>query len=513
MEFKEMQEAVTINEVAFDGCSEQPVDLDFTLPDYCPDISRILKCQVNPRVTGYQFNSDSLTVEGITAIRLLYVGEGSGCVRSYNHSLPFTANFAIKKMADNPVVRTKIKVDYMNCRAISQRRVDLHGAFSVCAKVYVKKREQLIVGAQGAGIQLKKTQSTVSSIIGSVDRSFNVTEMLHIGQNNAPVEQVISHNAVAVMNEFKAIPNKVLAKGELLIKVLYASDLAEGLMDITEHSVPISQIIDIEGVDEDSMCDVRFEVINADVTPRLDSNGDYRMLSVDVRINAYARAFKEMDISILSDAYSTDCELIMEQKPVKLEKVAAMVKDTFLSRQTFDMPEDGVERVIDLWCEAEVTNFKEEDNGYRIDGNLDICMLACDIQGTASYYERKSEFEYMCEIRNMPQNSRCEADMTVVAVSFSLTAANTIEVRCEMKVDAMIYSVSNEHTICSLQPDESKPYKKDDVAALTIYYADEGENIWDIAKKYKTSVEAVSKENNLDDEVLRGKEMLLIPIC
>lgn len=507
-----MQEVVTINEVAFDGCSEQPVDLDFTLPDYCPDISRILKCQLNPRVTGYRFSGDSLTVEGVAGIRLLYVGEGGGSVRSYSHSVPFTAQYALKGVPENPLVRVKTKVDYLNCRAISQRRVDLHGAFSVCARVYVQKKEQVTTGAQGAGVQLKKASVTVSSIIGSADRGFNVAEMLHVGQNNSPIEQVISYSAVAVMNEFKAIPNKILAKGELLIRVLYASDVAKGIMDITEHSVPISQIIDIDGVDEDSVCDVRFDVVSSDVTPRIDSNGDWRMLAVDVRINAAARAFKEMEIPVLTDAYSTEYELNVEQKPVKLERVATVKHDTFLAKQAFDLPEDGVERVIDLWCEADSLNLKEEEGGYKITGDLKICMLACDIQGTPSYYERKSDYEYMCEVRGMPQNSRCEADVTVVAASFSLTAANTIEVRCEMKVDALVFAVSNEKVICSLQPDEGKPVSKDE-AALTIYYADEGENVWDIAKKYKTSVEAVFKENNLDSEVMAKKAMLLIPIC
>ena len=42
MDFQVTQETVAINEILFEGSSEQPVDLDITLPDYCPDISRIL---------------------------------------------------------------------------------------------------------------------------------------------------------------------------------------------------------------------------------------------------------------------------------------------------------------------------------------------------------------------------------------------------------------------------------------------------------------------------------------
>ena len=48
--------------------------------------------------------------------------------------------------------------------------------------------------------------------------------------------------------------------------------------------------------------------------------------------------------------------------------------------------------------------------------------------------------------------------------------------------------------------------------ALKIYYADEGEGVWDIAKRYNTSVEAIMEENELEGEVLEQRGMLLIPI-
>ena len=52
MDYMLNREALAAGEVLYDGSQEQPVDLDISLPDYCPDIQRILKCQVYPRITG-----------------------------------------------------------------------------------------------------------------------------------------------------------------------------------------------------------------------------------------------------------------------------------------------------------------------------------------------------------------------------------------------------------------------------------------------------------------------------
>lgn len=75
MELKVSHDTVSINEVIFEGSAEQPVDLDINLPDYCPDISRILKCRLMPAVSVRQITGDRLQVEGKTQVSILYVDD------------------------------------------------------------------------------------------------------------------------------------------------------------------------------------------------------------------------------------------------------------------------------------------------------------------------------------------------------------------------------------------------------------------------------------------------------
>jgi len=47
---------------------------------------------------------------------------------------------------------------------------------------------------------------------------------------------------------------------------------------------------------------------------------------------------------------------------------------------------------------------------------------------------------------------------------------------------------------------------------VKLYFGIENENVWDIAKRYSTSVDAVMEENELNGEKLENGGMLLIPI-
>ena len=47
MEQKNLTMPVTVNETVLKETAEIPVDTDYTLPDYCPEISKILKCKTD----------------------------------------------------------------------------------------------------------------------------------------------------------------------------------------------------------------------------------------------------------------------------------------------------------------------------------------------------------------------------------------------------------------------------------------------------------------------------------
>ena len=54
--------------------------------------------------------------------------------------------------------------------------------------------------------------------------------------------------------------------------------------------------------------------------------------------------------------------------------------------------------------------------------------------------------------------------------------------------------------------------QRDGDYAIKLYFGVENEDVWEIAKRYSTSVEAVMEENELSGDKLGEGGMLLIPI-
>ena len=58
---------------------------------------------------------------------------------------------------------------------------------------------------------------------------------------------------------------------------------------------------------------------------------------------------------------------------------------------------------------------------------------------------------------------------------------------------------------------EDKPLTPRGAGCLTLYFPVDGEEVWEIAKRYGTSPAAIQAENGLGDDSAVGTGMLLIP--
>jgi LysM repeat protein len=60
--------------------------------------------------------------------------------------------------------------------------------------------------------------------------------------------------------------------------------------------------------------------------------------------------------------------------------------------------------------------------------------------------------------------------------------------------------------------DENLKKVRDGDYSIKLYYGIQNEDVWDIAKRYSTSVDEIVKENDLESNIIQKDGMILIPI-
>lgn len=509
MEIKIKKELINICELMFENTSEQAVDGDITLPDYCPDIKRILKCMVTPCLNSAQCVGDRVTVDANAFVQVIYVDDNNN-IFCYDKTFPFSKTVELGKQIDNPVTDVKLKTAYANTRAVSQRRIDIHASVGISIRITGKKEVELIADAENCGIQLLKNCNFASDFIGQTVKSFTLNEVMEIGKSKAPVRQIIRQKATPVIGEIKVIANKILIKGEIGVSVLYCIDNADGGYETYENAMPISQIIELDGIEETSDYFARLSIASLNIIPKADSSGEKRLFDVTASVCAVIKSDKKIDTAFPCDCYSTMYSVKSEKRLVTFEKIVNNTDDLIMVKKSEEFLNIAIKEIIAVWCDDVVTTYTCVGDELKIIGSTMVSILAIDTSGQPFYAERNVSFEKVKNVENGCKNLICNTDAVVSAVGFVLTDSNKTDLRVEIRLRTSLSRKETAEILTDIQCDTSE-IKEKKYSVLTIYFPDDGEMLWNIARKFGTTVDAIKSENEINEKNISQKCMLLIP--
>lgn len=360
-------------------------------------------------------------------------------------------------------------------------------------------------------VELKRKIVKHSRPIANVSRTFTVKEELDVGYGKDSVGAIVRADGACVVTDSKVIANKVILKAELNGHILYTSDNKANNANIMEFTLPISQIVDVEGVDENSQCRLMLNVNGITPEVRANNEGEARVIALAVELCCNAVAYKNNEVPVVTDMYSTKYESTYTAKPVLFERLNAVMENEHTIKNTYEMPNNEIENVLDVWSDVVIKNAKVENNELVVSGTIRTCMLAEQGDGETACVERTGDLEYRARVDNPGENISVNCDALVKDTQYSVIGKDKIEVRSTLFFNVGIFSVGRENVLTEIAVNEKSEKKTEDNAALIIYFAEENESVWDIAKRYNTSAKMIANSNDLSGEIVENQCMLLIP--
>jgi hypothetical protein len=510
MDYMLERERIAVGEILFDGCQEQPIDIDVNLPDYCPDIQRILKCQIYPKISSRSITGDRLMLDGSYTVKIFYLDPEGKCVRCHECDDSYTAEIALKQQAENAMVSAFARVEYVNCRASSPRRLNVHGSFSLCAKVISTGQCEMVSNICGSDVEQQKLQTTANELVGFAQQQFSVDEVLELGQGKPPADAIVRSDAYVVLQDCKIAAGKLMTKGEANVKFLYRTVEENGELETMEYSLPFTQMLDCDGVTDDCTCFISMNVVSADAQIKNDYSGDKTFFDTQVKISATAKAYRQKKIVLVNDAFSRSYDMNIDAKQRTMESFAESVQDTVYHKAELTQEGTAITKVIDVWSEMASATASFADGKMKLKGKYNLCVLARNEQNAPFYFERMIDFEHELSC-SAEGDLKCEPEVTTGAISYRISGSG-IEIKTEIFIRAEIVRRITFKSVTAVTADETKPVARDTSASLCLYFADAGESVWDIAREYRTSMASVCAENGITGDVVENRGMLLIPM-
>lgn len=511
MNLKINRETIPTEEIIYNGLQEQGVELDYILPDYCPDIFRLIRCEVIPTVADYSIMGSSLSYELCCEIRLIYCGEEGSALQCITQKQTYTKTVDLGKAPESPEAVISPKTDHVNFRAVNKRRLDMRGAVSIRICVSGEKKQEVICDAEGLNIQLKKSPMRYTSQKLCADKTIQLSEETEISAAQPPVLSIIRCDMKICNCEKKIISGKLLAKGDISLNILYSSQNGPEPLELT---VPFSQIVDMDGIDETFTCNVIAKTLGCNITLIADKNGENRTLRIEPEIKLICRCVKISEAMIVCDAYSTIYPCDTEFSEIHTDQPPEIYAESFRNTAKLAEGDSVPAKIFSMWCSPKNINTRlgNDRKSVVISGMLTYSMAAEDSTGSVTMPDRDEAFEETINIGDDLSHAAISAEISDISVSYNISDQGVLTARADVSVNITAADSTGFGALTALTVDDSAKKQRDGDYAVKLYFGADNEDIWDIAKRFSTEVEAVMEENDLSDHTLESGRMLLIPI-
>ncbi|MBQ9742828.1 MAG: DUF3794 domain-containing protein [Ruminococcus sp.] len=505
MDYVLKSRSLTTSSNILDTVSQQPVDLDFTLPDYLADVETILKTDLDTKIYTRSLSAGQLRIDGASVVTVLYLDSDRKALRVCEQTLPFSATIPVSSECSDYVIFATAKPEYLNCRALSPRRLSVHGAFSLHTKITCKKPEDIFEETSDQTLQTKQTSCTSYELNDLSQEVFSVTEAVALNAKSM-VESIVYSRVAAQVTECRNVAGKTVIKGEMTLHMLYITDNATGECDRFVYVFPFSHTMDSGTTDSNCSC-VQLSVLSSEVILKSEPLSTEPVIALDCKLCATVSEYVAQQLNFVTDVYSTSCVVEPTLENITLCTDVHPLSAGVVSKSGVDLGDKTIQKIIDIFCDDTSATADLEDSSIRFEGQSNLSILGITDEGEITCIRRQVDFSHT-ENLTSEFNSIEDVEADVTSLSYRLGADNNMEVRLELRITSCLRSLVEARQVVSVNSVSDE--LSEDMCALTLYYADKGESVWEIARHFHASVESIIDENSLEEDTLPESRMLVI---
>ena len=495
---------ICVNHIIGQKTENFVVEGDSIIPDIKPDIIGQISTSGTVCLYKKEITEGKIRIDGGIDTYVMYLADDEkSSVRSVNVNLDFTQIIEMEKVSSGMNLETNVKLKNIECKIINGRKINVKAFLEADVKVTSTEELDIINQINSKEIQMLNENMNINSFIGggNVKTYAKDTIVIDSIDNLAEIMKTDLH----ILNkDIKISYNKVLAKADLNLKIMYLTD--DNRINTIDSTIPIMGFVDIENVTEDSLCDTKYEIKNVVLKP---NSIEEHSIYVEVEIEISCRAYKTQEINIIQDLYSPTSNIMFTKKQVQILQKIESKQSTCNIREKQVVPEIGSNKIYDVALNVDISKQTLLNDRILFEGELNLDYIFDNGNNSVDTKKTKIPFSFNFEYEGINQDSNIETNTEVSMQNFVITEDGSIDV----KVDLQFNVVSIKNTIINVIDDINEDEDRNcESYSLIIYYVKPGDTLWKIAKRFRSTVEEIARINGIENvNQLNVGEQLFIP--
>lgn len=565
-----LEHLLMVNDLKFTEIREDKktriyLEEDILVPDIKPDLAGILSMDVTVRckdkeIKSSQKGEDHLRVNGEIALETVYLPEkasGESLVTIHSR-LPFKTDWAadVPPFSSAVIQPTVESVDYI---VVNERKFRAKITVVLTLREYDSRYLELFEDLQGEEIQTLKEKLTVTDVLLRKNDILDIDEDLVLRENNPVPEKIVRCGIHVVENHKQILADKAVISGSIYCDILYLTapedgeNLRNGALDAEDfQDVPLSpeaeesfwedekngphtasnlepafyqgkveftQFIPLDLAEPQSGSRIAFDESGLRVRIKEveedESEASSIGFAVEGSIGTTLEIYHNLEEEIVTDVYHREKELAYSSEAFEAKTLIGNGVTELTAREIVNIPAErgDIDRIIYLSGKVEELTAGSENGKETVSGKVVVELLAIPAEeGTKPFRMHHSiPFRASMDIAGAAQDMTAQSDVFIRDLWCERINSRQIEVNAGILALGSVFrkerkSLIKEPYFVKEKEAEKRP------ASMILYITRTGDDLWKIAKKFRTTREKISRINHLEEErpVAEGTKLLIL---
>lgn len=304
--------------------------------------------------------------------------------------------------------------------------------------------------------------------------------------------------------ESKVSYNKVLVKADAYIRIMYLTD--DNRINTVETKIPVMGFVDILNITEDDICDVKYELRNLLVKP---NNVEEHSIYIEAEIELNCFVYQNKNLQLIQDLYSPSIDLNSNCKKIKTMQDKKIIKDVCNIREKQLIAEMRNEKLYDVDVCILIKKQNNLNDRVILEGETNIKFIYSNMQSGG--IETKNiviPFNHNINIEGGNKSTNIDVNVELSNKDIIIMPDESIEIKIDLNIVLDVFKTVELNVINDIEILETKD---SEAYSIIIYFVKPGDTLWNIAKRFKSTVNNIVKLNKIEDEskIFVGQQLFI----
>lgn len=507
----------SVTAAVYEGTLSTELTEEIALPEYITDVRRVLYTSAEVNAGACACADGRLECSGEVAAAVLLLTE-RGEIKCLNVTMPYRCTASSPETeGEETVILSLPSASGASGRLLNPRKLLVHVRVSETVRMYGKRNiEPSVNGAESVAEESAIERDTAAvecmSVASGQERDIPVSFDIELDNSLPAAAEIITCRVRAAAGECRPASDGIQLDSELEAVALYRAE--DGGIQTVSRRIPNTSRVGLNRLAEGGEYTAAVTPYNIRTSVESNSFGESRIIELDMSLSAQITGAINSTADITRDAYSTSfasSNSFRDYICPSMRRCSGLQFSVTAQKPLSELQSPQVERI--LYSDAALRDISVVYDRERAravwQAEADICALASAPDGEIFpiTFSSPVKYDFDAPLSGQP-------DALTGAKALNIRArTDGVNILCDFDVTASLLCAENVtlHAVESVALDRQKRVDNTRRPSVILYYPRSGERLWDIAKHYSTTREALSTANNISGETVQSESVMIIP--